>query len=579
MIDKRLLQYFSEAKKAIARVVGLKCILLVLNSLATGLLVYALRLFFTENHWQRPLSLVLLISFLIYGIRFFVAKKEVRLAYQASASVKETMRNRLFQKLMCFGVHYKERLRSAEAVQIIGEGIDQLEIYFSAYLPQFFYSMIAPVFLFFVIGSMSWTVAIVLLIGVPMIPLAIALIQTFAKKTFAKYWTEYTDVGDEFLENLQGLTTLKIYGTDAYRHRKMEKSAEAFRVQTMRVLTMQLNSIIVMDFVAYGGAAIALVVCLKACVSGRLDFFDALFILLLSADYFLPMRQLGSFFHIAMNGMAAADRMFDLLALEEEEDGHMAMADAADELTARDLVLSYDGEKRALDKLSFKVKGPQLVGIVGPSGSGKSTLAAVLSKQVKGYEGSLAFCGVELSDTKEKSLLDHVTYLGAESYLMGTSVRELLAMANPGASEDTMWDSLERVNLKEYFAAEDGLETMIQSGGSNLSGGQRQRLSLAMALLHDTPIYIFDEVTSNIDVESEEKIVGEIRALAETRLVLFISHRLANVKEAGRLLVLDGGHLVEEGRHDELLQRGGMYRSLWQAQAELEQYRGGEVNA
>ena len=579
MIDKRLLQYFSEAKKAIARVVGLKCILLVLNSLATGLLVYALRLFFTENHWQRPLSLVLLSSFLIYGIRFFVAKKEVRLAYQASASVKETMRNRLFQKLMCFGVHYKERLRSAEAVQIIGEGIDQLEIYFSAYLPQFFYSMIAPVFLFFVIGSMSWTVAIVLLIGVPMIPLAIALIQTFAKKTFAKYWTEYTDVGDEFLENLQGLTTLKIYGTDAYRHRKMEKSAEAFRVQTMRVLTMQLNSIIVMDFVAYGGAAIALVVCLKACVSGRLDFFDALFILLLSADYFLPMRQLGSFFHIAMNGMAAADRMFDLLALEEEEDGHMAMADAADELTARDLVLSYDGDKNALDDLSFEIKGPQLVGIVGPSGSGKSTLAAVLSKQVKGYEGSLAFCGVELSDTKEKSLLDHVTYLGAESYLMGGSVRELLAMANPRATVAAMWDSLERVNLKEYFAAEDGLETMIQSGGSNLSGGQRQRLSLAMALLHDTPIYIFDEVTSNIDVESEEKIVGEIRALAETRLVLFISHRLANVKEAGRLLVLDGGHLVEEGRHDELIQRGGMYRSLWQTQAELEQYRGGEVNA
>ena len=579
MIDKRLLQYFSEAKKAIARVVGLKCILLVLNSLATGLLVYALRLFFTENQWQRPLSLVLLSSFLIYGIRFFVAKKEVHLAYQASASVKETMRNRLFQKLMCFGVHYKERLRSAEAVQIIGEGIDQLEIYFSAYLPQFFYSMIAPVFLFFLIGSMSWTVAIVLLIGVPMIPLAIALIQTFAKKTFAKYWTEYTDVGDEFLENLQGLTTLKIYGTDAYRHRKMEKSAEAFRVQTMRVLTMQLNSIIVMDFVAYGGAAIALVVCLKACVSGRLDFFDALFILLLSADYFLPMRQLGSFFHIAMNGMAAADRMFDLLALEEEEDGHMAMADAADELTARNLVLSYDGEKNALDDLSFEIKGPQLVGIVGPSGSGKSTLAAVLSKQVKGYEGSLAFCGVELSDTKEKSLLDHVTYLGAESYLMGGSVRELLAMANPRASENTMWDSLKRVNLKAYFEAEEGLDTAIQSGGSNLSGGQRQRLSLAMALLHDTPIYIFDEVTSNIDVESEEKIVGEIRALAETRLVLFISHRLANVKEAGRLLVLDGGHLVEEGRHDELIQRGGMYRSLWQTQAELEQYRGGEVNA
>lgn len=578
MIDKRLLRYFSESKKAIAKVVGLKCLLLVLNSLATGLMVYALRLFFTESAWQKPLSFAVAGSLIIYLLRFVVAKKEVRLAYGASASVKEKMRTRLFQKLMSFGVYYKERLRSAEAVQIIGEGIDQLEIYFSAYLPQFFYSMIAPIFLFFVIGSMSWTVAIVLLIGVPLIPLAIALIQTFAKKTFAKYWTEYTDVGDEFLENLQGLTTLKIYGTDPYRHRQMEKSTESFRVQTMRVLTMQLNSIIVMDLVAYGGAEIALVVCLKACMAGRLDFFDALFILLLSADYFLPMRQLGSFFHIAMNGMAAADRMFDLLALEEEEDGTLSM-EAADELKAKNLSLSYDGEKNALDQLSFDVKGPQLVGIVGPSGSGKSTLAAVLSKQLKGYTGSLAFSNAELSQTKEKSLLDHVTYLGAESYLMGGSVGELLAMANPRASEEAMWDSLDRVNLKDYFAAEAGLETMIQSGGSNLSGGQRQRLSLAMALLHDTPIYIFDEVTSNIDVESEEKIVGEIRALAETRLVLFISHRLANVKDAGHLLVLNQGHLVEEGRHEELLEKGGMYVDLWKTQAELERYRGGEVYA
>ena len=579
MIDKRLLQYFSESKKAIAQVVGLKCLLLVLNSVATGLLVYALRLFFTTDASQGRLAYVLAASLGLYLLRFYLAKKEVRLAYGASASVKERMRNKLFQKLMGFGVHYKERLRSAEAVQILGEGIDQLEIYFSAYLPQFFYSMIAPIFLFFVIGSMSWTVAIVLLIGVPLIPLAIALIQTFAKKTFAKYWTEYTDVGDEFLENLQGLTTLKIYGTDSYRHRQMEKSAEAFRVQTMRVLTMQLNSIIVMDFVAYGGAAIALVVCLKACMAGRLDFFDALFILLLSADYFLPMRQLGSFFHIAMNGMAAADRMFDLLALEEEEDGALDMVPAADELKAKDLTLSYDGEKNALENLSFDVKGPQLVGIVGPSGSGKSTLAAVLSKQMKGYGGSLAFCNVELSRTREQSLLDHVTYLGAESYLMGASVRELLAMANPGASEAAMWESLDRVNLKDYFEGEEGLDTTIQSGGSNLSGGQRQRLSLAMALLHDTPVYIFDEVTSNIDVESEEKIVDEIRALAETRLVLFISHRLANVKDAGRLMVLDQGHLVEEGTHEELIAKGGMYKALWKTQAELEQYRGGEVYA
>lgn len=577
MINKRLIREVPQSTIYIQKAVGLQLLDLLMSIGSTALLIALLRQFLSfEGEHVLSLSAGIL---LILILRFFFYRKRHAIAYEASVDVKRLLRKRIFIKLMGFGTAYREKIKTAEAVQIMTEGVDQLEIYFSAYLPQFFYSMMAPLILFGVIAYFSLKVAIILLIGVPLIPLAIALVQKFAKRIFAKYWGSYTEVGDQFLENLQGLTTLKIYKADGHRHDLMNRSAEAFRIATMRVLTMQLNSIIIMDLVAYGGAAIALAACIGCVREGSLSLYGALFILFLSADYFLPMRQLGSFFHVAMNGMAAADKMFDLLDLPDDADGTEDVEGKEVGLFAKSLSFSYDDEKNALQDLSFEHKGKGLIGIAGPSGSGKSTLAAILSKQVKHYEGRLKFFDTELSHIREAGLLDRVTYLGAGSYLMSGTVKELLDFAKPGATEERMWAVLEQVNLKDFFKTADGLHTVIESGGTNLSGGQRQRLSLAMALLKDSDVYIFDEVTSNIDVESEEHIVSELYKLAGEKLVLFISHRLANIKEAHVIYVLDRGELKEKGTHDQLVAMNGIYESLWAQQVALEAYRGEEDHA
>lgn len=572
MINKRLIREVPQSKIYIQKAVGIQLLDLLMSIGSTALLIALLRQYIVFGGQHAALICLAILSIII--LRFFFYKKRHAIAYEASVDVKRLLRERIFKKLMGFGIAYREKIKTAEAVQIMTEGVDQLEIYFSAYLPQFFYSMMAPIILFGVIAYFSLKVAIILLIGVPLIPLAIVLVQKFAKRTFAKYWGSYTEVGDQFLENLQGLTTLKIYKADALRHDLMNRSAEAFRIATMRVLTMQLNSIIIMDLVAYGGAAIALATCIGAVQEGSLSLYGALFILFLSADYFLPMRQLGSFFHVAMNGMAAADKMFDLLDLPEDEDGTEDVEGKEVGLCAKSLSFSYDDEKNALQDLSFEHKGKGLIGIAGPSGSGKSTLAAILSKQVKHYEGSLKFFDTELSHIREAGLLDRVTYLGAGSYLMKGTVKELLDFAKPGATEESMWAVLDQVNLKDFFETANGLHTIVESGGTNLSGGQRQRLSLAMALLKDSDVYIFDEVTSNIDVESEEHIVSELYKLAGEKLVLFISHRLANIKNAHAIYVLDRGELKEKGTHDQLVAMNGIYESLWAQQVALEAYRG-----
>lgn len=578
MINKRLIQEVPESKAYIFRVVLLQLLDLFLSLGSTGTLILLLRQYMVFGG-QGGIYFCLVAGILIL-VRFFLYRRRQAIAYEASVDVKKLLRQRIFQKLMGFGTAYREKVKTAEAVQIMTEGVDQLEIYFSAYLPQFFYSMMAPLVLFGVIAYFSLKVAIILLLGVPLIPLAIVLVQKFAKRTFAKYWGRYTEVGDQFLENLQGLTTLKIYQADGRRHDKMNRSAEAFRVATMRVLTMQLNSIIIMDLVAYGGAAFALTACIGAVQSGNLDLYGALFILFLSADYFLPMRQLGSFFHVAMNGMAAADKMFDLLDLEGDFDGTIVIPGGSElTLSAQDLSFSYPGGKKALGKVFMDFKGPGLIGVAGLSGSGKSTLATLLSKQIKGYQGSLRLFNQDLSAIKESSLLDHVTYLGAGSYLMAGRVRDLLNFARPGVEDEKMWEVLDRVNLREYFEGGQGLDSLVESGGSNLSGGQRQRLSLAMALLRESEVYLFDEVTSNIDVESEEHIVSEIYALAKKSLVIFISHRLANIQGADMIYVLDQGEVKEEGSQESLMARKGIYAALWDKQAALEAYRGEEKYA
>lgn len=455
-------------------------------------------------------------------------------------------------------------------MQVAVEGVDQLETYFGAYLPQFFYAMLAPLTLFVVLCFVSVPAAVVLLVCVPLIPVAIAAVQTWAKKLLSKYWGLYTALGDTFLENLQGLTTLKIYQADAFKNDEMNVEAEKFRKITMKVLTMQLNSITIMDLIAYGGAALGVIMAATQLRAGKIDLAGALLIILLAADFFIPMRQLGSFFHIAMNGMAASDKIFRLLDLSEP--AHGGVICPAGDIVCRGLCFSYEPEREILHGVDLTIPQGKFVSLVGESGCGKSTISALLMGRNKGYTGSMTVGGAELRDIEEASLMRRITYVSHQSYLFKGTVRDNLLMGKPGASDDELWSALTQVNLADFLRGEAGLDTLLSERGENLSGGQRQRLALARALLHDSPVYIFDEATPNIDVESENDIMAQIHALAGRKTVLLISHRLANVTASDEIYVLERGNIVQHGTHDALLKQGGAYAALWSAQQALEHY-------
>ena len=463
-------------------------------------------------------------------------------------------------------------------MQIAVEGVEQLETYFGAYLPQFFYAMLAPLTLFGVLSVVNFPSAVVLLVCVPMIPVTIILIQRWAKKLLSKYWGQYTALGDTFLENLQGLTTTKIYQADAFKHQEMNEQSERFRKITMKVLTMQLNSITIMDLIAYGGAALGVILAATQLQKGRVDLFGCILIILLAADFFLPMRLLGSFFHIAMNGMAASDKIFRLLDLQEPEQKKAAVPKECS-ITCSDLRFSYEEGREILHGITMNFPMGSFTAIVGESGCGKSTISSILMGRNRGYTGEIMVGDIPLSEISEDSLLKSFTYVSHQSYLFKGTVRENLLMAKPDAGEDMLWNVLEQVKLAEFLRSEEGLDTILKEKASNLSGGQCQRLALARALLHDSPVYIFDEATSNIDVESENDIMAQIYELAKTKTIILISHRLANVVGADHIYVLDQGNIVEEGHHETLLLQHGVYAKLWNAQQELENYaKGGDSN-
>lgn len=452
------------------------------------------------------------------------------------------------------------------------EGVEQLEVYFGKYLPQLIYSVLAPVTLFVALAPISVRAGAVLLLCVPLIPLTIVAVQRIAKRLLGKYWDVYTELGDSFLENLQGLTTLKIYQADGQKAQEMDREAEEFRRITMKVLMMQLNSIIVMDVVAYGGAAVGMMVVLGEFFAGRVGIGGAATVILLSAEFFLPMRLLGSYFHIAMNGMAASDQLFAILDIPEEVKGTGTLPDGPLGVEFSHVDFSYEEDRMVLRDVSLRIPERGMVSLVGVSGCGKSTVAAVTAGSRTGYRGSVRIGGMELGGIAEESLLSHVTLVGSYSYLFKGTVEENLRLATPEASEAELIAALKKVNLYDFLVTQKGLATELTERGSNLSGGQCQRLALARALLHDTPVYIFDEATSNIDVKSENQIMEVIRELACDHAVLFISHRLANVVGSDRIYVLHQGQIAGEGTHAELIEKGGRYAALYREQRALEEY-------
>ena len=575
MINKRLIGTVEESKKYIAGNVVSQWISLIANIAMMAAIAKMLQHLYEGNAGGRELALTAIIAVVAIGVRFVCANISAKMSYLSSKMVKKTLRQMIYQKLLRLGSSYKEQANTSEIVQVAVEGVEQLETYFGAYLPQFFYAMLAPLTLFGVLSVVNFPSAVVLLICVPMIPVTIVMIQRWAKKLLSKYWGQYTALGDTFLENLQGLTTTKIYEADAFKHQEMNEQSERFRKITMKVLTMQLNSITIMDLIAYGGAALGVILATIQLKEGQVDLFGCILIILLAADFFLPMRLLGSFFHIAMNGMAASDKIFRLLDLTEPE---RKVTSVPTECSIRccDLRFSYEEGREILHGINMSFPKGSFTAIVGESGCGKSTISSILMGRNRGYIGEIMVGDIPLSEISEESLMKNFTYISHQSYLFKGTVRENLLMARPDASETALWNVLEQVKLADFLRNEDGLDTLLNENALNLSGGQRQRLALARALLHDSPVYIFDEATSNIDVESENDIMTQIYALAKTKTVILISHRLANVVGADNIYVLDQGNIVEEGNHKALLLQHGVYAKLWNAQQELENYTKGE---
>ncbi len=571
MINKRLINTVSESKKYVAGNVILQWCSLAANIAMMTSITFLLQDLFLKTADKKSITTTVIVAVIALIIRFVCTTFSSRMGYLSSKAVKKTLREKIYRKLLKLGPSYKEDVKTSEVVQVAVEGVDQLETYFGAYLPQFFYAMLAPLTLFVYLCFVNIPSAIVLLVCVPLIPVAIAAVQTWAKKLLSKYWGQYTALGDTFLENLQGLTTLKIYQADGFKNDEMNRESEKFRKITMKVLTMQLNSITIMDLIAYGGAALGVIMAVTQYSGGHVSLAGCLLIILLAADFFIPMRLLGSFFHIAMNGMSASDKIFRLLDLPEPEEKTGKIADDCS-VVCSDLYFSYEEDREILHGVNMNFAKGTFTSIVGESGCGKSTVAAILMGRNKGYTGSVTVGGMSLADISEESLMKNFTYISHQSYLFKGTVKDNLLMGKPDATDKEMWEVLQRVNLAEFLKNEKGLDTCLTERAENLSGGQRQRLALARALLHDSPVYIFDEATSNIDVESENDIMREIHELAKTKTVILISHRLANVTSSDNIYVMKNGAVAESGQHEKLLQQNGVYADLWNAQQSLENY-------
>ena len=503
---------------------------------------------------------------------------------RASESVKLALREKLYRKMLQLGPSYAQHVRTADVVQSAGEGIEQIQSFFELFLPQLFYAILAPITLFVFVAPVNWPAALVLLVCAPLIVIIVGLVAMSASRVFKQYWGKYTDMGAAFLDDLQGLETLKTFDADGRAAETMDRKAEEFRVMTMRVLQIQLRSLSAMDLVAYGGTAAGIGVAIWQFMIGQIWLPAALVVVLLSASFFLPLRQLGSYFHVAMNGMTSTKRIFALLDAPVPQHGNIRLPSVADSVsvTFDQVGFSYRTDpdaKPALHDVDFTAQPGQLTAIVGVSGSGKSTAAGLLGGSLVGYTGSIRLgysllgtsTDVELSSVSEQSLTGAVTVVGARSHLFAGTLRQNLMMAKPDATDNDLWGVLHQARIDDFVCAQPGgLDMRIEQDAANLSGGQRQRFAIARALLRDSAVYVFDEATSSVDVDSENRILATIRDLADRKTVLMITHRVANAVLADRVVVFDRGTVVQTGQHDALVVTDGVYAKLFRAQAVYE---------
>lgn len=581
MINKRLINLCRDSKKYILLTVLVNWISTLCN-IVTVVIIGGIinNLFIQQSNGVEMKSFIVpgIIIGLMLAIRFICNILYSRFSSYASANARTTLRNEIYSKLLRLGNGYTKVESTSSIVQMSVEGVEQLEVYFGKYLPQFFYALLVPVTLFIVLSFISFKASIVFLLGVPLIPMSIIVIMKTAKKILKDYWKSYSNLGGTFLENLQGLTTLKVFNMDEERHIKMNEESEKFRRITMKVLSMQLNSISIMDLIAFGGSALGIIVALYQFKNGEIMVGSLLTIIILSSEFFIPLRLLGSYFHIAMNGMAASDRIFKLLDTEERKSNQESKVSSLRkdkvQVKLENAEFTYDGVRKVIHGIDMDIKEGGITAVVGESGTGKSTIASLIMNDYELTSGNVFINGISTNDMSHKEIYKRIGLVSTNSYIFTGTILDNLIMAKPEATEKELDEALEKAHLKEFVSGlKDGVNTFVGQGGSALSGGQRQRLALARIILCDQPMIIFDEATSNIDVESEELIWKAIYQLSEHKTILVISHRLASVVEAKEIYVLDKGRVVEKGNHQELMAVKGKYSDMVQVQRELEDVR------
>lgn len=571
MINKKLVSYLKEDKKYVYLQVLMQWLVLLSQIIIVAIMANMINELFIDQKINNLAIQVIIIIILIF-VKGYFGKQATMYSFKAAKNIKGKLRVAVYKKILALNNHYSEVLSMASLTQLMSEGVEQLETYFGKYLPQFFYSMLAPITLFIVLCQVDFKAALVLFICVPLIPLSIVLVQKFAKRLLSKYWGLYGNLAERFLDNVSGLTTLKGYCGDASKHQEMNEEAQRFRSITMKVLVMQLNSISIMDLVAYGGAALGIIFSLLSYYDNKIDLGQTFMMIMLSAEFFIPLRLLGSFFHIAMNGNAASEKIFKLLDTPVSDNKTLALG-KINEIELSNLTFAYK-QDNVLENINLKINEPGIYGVVGSSGSGKSTIAKLLLGYFDHYQGSLTYNGLQVKKINHHDLMKQITLVEHNPYIFAGTVRSNLLDGNCYASDEQLMAVLEKVNLLNYFKELDGLDSEIEERGNNLSGGQKQRLSIARALLHDSGVYIFDEATSNIDIESEEIIMQVIEAMKKDKIVILISHRLANVVNCKCNYVFSHGKLIGNGSHDQLMQENQEYHQLVKTQQEIENYGG-----
>ena len=576
MIDKELFRLLGGNKKYIFMAVAAMVLGLIANIGVTACICWAIFLLAngkeTISYLYPALGAVICMT-----VRYVATRLAGNIKDVLGRNVKKDLRERVYNKIVKLGVRSTDGMSMAGLTQVSMEGVEQLDLYYSSYIPQFFFSMLAPFILFFICLPIDWRVATVLLACVPLIPVSIIAVSKYAKKIFAKYWGKYTSMGDSFLDSVQGLKELKIFKADQRQHERMNENAEEFRKITMKVLVMQLASTTIMDFVAYGGAGLGIAFAVMSVVNRGLSPVSALFLILVAAEFFLPLRAFGSAFHVAMNGASAGRKIITLLGTPDPVWGEEAFT--GDEIELCDVTFSYDGARDVLKNVSMKFADRGMTAIVGESGCGKSTVVNMIIGAYRPKAGFVTVGGKKAEEVTRESYYEHLAVVSYNTYIFNQSVRENFYLADKTVSDDAIWDALEKVNLASFIRENGGLDKVISEDASNISGGQKQRLALAVSLVADKKVYVFDEATSNIDIESEAIIMKNIKALSAKKAVIVISHRLANVVPSDHIYYMEHGELKESGTHESLMAKKGGYEKLYSAQKALEEGYAKEVFA